>query len=298
MTMAYGKSIDPPTSRTKNEDGSEQIEPLSDKVVARDNVLIKFAWMGCNKHSLEDSFCQANKTAYNRLMGWQQITDRFTIWDYATNYDSHFWWFENFESLVANFKFYREIGVEGLLTQGAPHVSNYYQGHLENYLFAKLSWNPEYDVNELIADFNYHYYGDSAKGVEEFVRLMRLNFHVLDETQRNGFHTMLYAQGNMRNAELWPVSLMEKAEKAVRNEIQSLKTREDLSDKEKYDRESRLLQALIQPMFMTLWNYDSYYDPSGKLAYAKEFFEYTDRLGIQYYGEGRSISDLKLTYGV
>lgn len=298
MTMAYGKSIDPPTIRTSNEDGTEKFVPTSDKVVARKNVLVKFAWMGCNKHGIDDSSCQANKTAHNRLKGWQSITDRFTIWDYATNYDTNFWWFENFESFVDNFKFYRNIGVEGLLTQGAPHASNYYQGHLENYLFAKLSWNPEYDVNELVADFNNHYYADNVAGVNEFVRLMRLNFNTLDETLQNGFHTQLYASGNMRDADLWPVSLLEKAENAIRNEITALKNREDMSEEEKRGREDRLLQALIQPMFMTLWNYDSYYDPSGKIAYAKEFFQYTDRLELQYYGEGRSISDLKLTYGV
>ena len=298
MTMAYGKSIDPPVKTTTNEDGSEKTEPVSDKVVARKNVLVKFAWMGCNKHSIDCKTCQTNRTAYNRLKGWQKITGRFTIWDYATNYDTNFWWFENFESFVGNFKFYRSIGVEGLLTQGAPHVSNYYQGHLENYLFAKLSWNPEYDVNELINEFNAHYYGDSVNGVNEFVDLMRMNYYVLDDTLQNGFHTMLYSQGNMRNAELWPASLLEKAEKAIRGEINSVRVRDDLDENEKVGRENRLIQALIQPMFMTLWNYDSYYDPSGKLVYAKEFFDYTDRLGIQYYGEGRSIADLKLTYGL
>ena len=51
-------------------------------------------------------------------------------------------------------------------------------------------------------------------------------------------------------------------------------------------------------MFMTLHNYDAYYDASIKKEYAEEFFSICEELEFRYYGEGASIADLKTQYGV
>ena len=289
-TFAYLKTIDPPGEIDK--DGE-----WKPKVKARANVAVQYAWMGCNLHSITEA-CTINRTHAERFKHWEECAENITIWDYATNFSHNFFWFENFDSLVKNYKYYLDIGVTRVMTQGAPHVSNYYQGHLENYVVAKLLWNPWYDVNELINEFNYYYYGDSYQTMNDFVSYMRAYYKTLDLNTLNGFHTALYTDGYFLMADNYSLSFLTGAINMLQKEIDRVNADETLVKGEKNELVKRLWQAQIQPEYMVLHNYDSYYDPSGKKDFAKQWFAKVDALGIQYYSEGGSVNSLKTALGV
>ncbi len=293
-TFSYWQTIDAPT--VLNDKG--EFEPVNEKVVARDNVAVKFAWMGCFMHGVTDEECSVNRTFHNRLKAWSTVTKRLTIWDYATNYTDHLFWFENFEGMVADYKYYQSIGVEMVMTQGAPHVANYYQGHLVNYVSAKLMWNPNYDVNKLIAEFNRYYYGESAETMNTFVNYMRMHYYGLDDANEFGFHTELYDAGSFKDFTNYPIGFLEGAMTLLETEMEKVETSNTMTAAEKETMRLRLLQAYIQPQYMTLKGYDAYYDPSTKKEYAKSVFDNIDALNIKYIAEGGSVTDAKSLYGL
>lgn len=294
-TFAYYKTIDPPMKKVTT-NGETSLEPA---VVARDNVAVQIAWMGCNYHSVCDESCSTNLTHATRFKNWQKCASNLTIWDYATNFYDHIFWFENFDSLVANYKYYLEIGATRVMTQGAPHVSNYYQGHLENYVVSKLQWNPCYDVNELINEFNYYYYGEEYyETANSFVDYMRAYYKMKNTEYSRGFHTDLYAETGFQNFEHYTISFLTRADAIVQEAIDDVEKNTKLSDAERESLLLRLWQIQIQPEYMILKNYDAYYDPSTQKEYAKAWLEKIDRLGITYYGEGKSIASLKTEWGI
>ena len=292
VTFAYYKTIDPPVKQVEG-----KFVPANEKVVARPNVAVKMAWMGCFSHPLTSSECAENKIFHQRFENWRMVANRLTVWDYSTNYDFHFFWFDIYSAIAENYKYYQSIGVEAILTQGAPHVSNYYQGHLNNYIVAKLLWNPNIDVNMLVKEFNQYYYGDSAAAINDFYNLMRVHTETLDETYANGFHNELYTSKGFKDFEHYPISFLEEACKIISDEIEVVQS-STRSAEDKLVLEKKLLQAYIQPQSMVLYNYDAYYDPQNKNEYAIEFFKNIETLGIKYYAEGQSIANLKAQYGV
>jgi hypothetical protein len=291
-TFAYWKTIEPPLKlKAYNDD----VHP---KVKARDDVIVKIAHMTCSYHNLLDASCSSNSTAKKRFDGWSAVTKRLTVWDYSTNFEQHFFWFPNLGALKANYLYYKSIGVERVMSQGAPHVSNYYQGHLENYLTAKLLWNPYRDVNALIADFNKYYFGEQAGGtVTRFIDYMNYRYAALD-TEGIGFHTELYGSGSFFDFQNYPKGFLEGARNMIQAEIDAVSVDGLLSPAEKIRREDRLLTVMVHPLYMLLKNYEAYYGFYGQKDFASAFFAVTDRLGIRYYGEGKSINDLKTQYGV
>lgn len=292
VTFAYWKTIVPPV---KTENG--EIVPYNDKVKARDNVVIRFAHMSCAYHALTDPNCSVNTRFNSYLQGWSAIADHFSIWDYATNFDDYFFWFPNFGSLKSNYQFYREIGVNNVMTQGPTNVSTFYQTRLQMYVTSKLMWNPDQDVNALVKRFNRYYFGEeSAEAVDRFVSVMNNHYAILDGTE--GFHTDLFSAGKFKDFMCYPKGFLENVSEMILDEIERVEQDPEMSVTEKDSLRKKLLGVYITPQYMLLKNYDAYYDPSGKTEFAKKVFAVIDELQIRSYGEYGNINDLKTQYGL
>ena len=292
VTFAYWKTIVPPVKTEKGE-----IVPFSDKVKARDNVVIRFAHMSCGYHALTDTTCSVNARFYNYLLGWSKIANKFSIWDYATNFDDYFFWFPNFGSLKNNYLYYREIGVNNVMTQGPTNVSTYYQTRLMMYITSKLMWNPDQDVNALVKRFNKYYFGEeTAKVVDKFVSIMNNHYAILEKN--DGFHTDLFSAGNFKDFTCYPKGFLEYVSDLIMSEIEKVEQSSTLSVTEKIEMRKKLLGVYITPQYMLLKNFDAYYDPSAKTEFAKKVFGVIDELQIRSRGEHGTINDLKTQYGV
>lgn len=99
----------------------------------------------------------------------------FYIWSYPATFNSMYLNC-NLIPLAANVRWYAQQGCKGIFFQHSSEVDNTAADHtlLRPWLYAKLAWNPDLDVRELIRDFNYGFYGKAATEMQAYDEL-RLN---------------------------------------------------------------------------------------------------------------------------
>lgn len=281
----------------KVEDGV--VKPISEQVRPRDNVYILIAPINsCFYHPMLDGSCTRNAKSSALINNWNVLTKNIMIWDYNINYVYHQWHFSNKGAIKANLIAYEERGVHMIINQGAPRESKFYQADLDNYIFSKLQWNPHRDVNKLVEEFNYYYYGKYHEVADKYYQMMERHFAVLDAKQ--GFHTDLHdCNDGFFHAENYPIEFLEQAENLAQNAIDKVATDTELSEKEKQDLKFRLTKIIITPQMMLLKNYNAYFE-YGEQAYAKKVIDNLEYLGAKYYEEKMTgtIEALKAQYGL
>ena len=108
------------------------------------------------------------------LRGWSEICDNLFIWDYTTNYANYLLPFPNLNVLQPNLRFFRSMGVSGVLEQGNfSHGKCSALGQLKTYMLGKLLWDPDQDSDALIRDFAEGYYGPASGPMVRYIRLWR-----------------------------------------------------------------------------------------------------------------------------
>ena len=294
VTFAYQFTEKPPVVV---EDG--EVKAISEQVIPRDNVYILMAIINsCFYHPIYDEGCTRNATTRTLINNWNVLTDRLMIWDYQTNFVYHQWYFDNKGAIKDNLINYEKKGVEMLICQGAPRESKHYLADLDNYIFSKLMWNPHRDVNKLVDEFNYYYYGSYRNVADSFYQMMERHFAMLDAKQ--GFHTDLHdCNDGFFHSENYPIGFLEQAEGLVQNAIEKVKTDATLTEKEKQEMTFRLTKIIVIPQMMTLKNYKDYFE-YGEKEYAKKVIDNLEYVGAKYYAEGmtHTIAELKTKYGL
>ena len=156
-TLAYHECSTPPTN-----------------LVPEKNVLIQYCFMAeCGDNDYSQSVVDAKegigKRMHDDLLGWSQLTDNIYIWDYVTNYFNYQIPFPCFQSLQGNMQFMRDCNVRSVFSLGAsPHRGS--SDCLKNYLIAKLLWNPDYNMEELMNKYLTIYYGDASIYIREYYK--------------------------------------------------------------------------------------------------------------------------------
>jgi hypothetical protein len=118
-------------------------------VKMRKNVVIRYSTMDltCYYHALDDCVMNSKVKMLESMHEWVGAARRVWVWYYALP-RSELMPYANLNSLSRNFKLMRDAGVKGFFIQarmarGARHGG---LGELQSYLFAKLLWDPDYDV--------------------------------------------------------------------------------------------------------------------------------------------------------
>ena len=156
VTYAYMYTVDAP-----NMDA-----PKSQLAVPNDNVYVQlcpyYDFFNSPLFDMENNFSFADSTTK-----WSKITDNFLIFDYTMNFSHELLWYPNFSVLKPNIDWYKELGVNGVVSSGSGES---YESRLQTYLFSKLQWNSNRDVTALIREFNALYFGTEAgKVMDGFV---------------------------------------------------------------------------------------------------------------------------------
>ncbi len=144
----------------------------------RDNVIVRLCNIECSWDETMREKAEKDSMSYcaefvQNITDWGKISKHLYIWDYACNFSYYILPFPNYYVLPENLKHYRECKVAGMLQQG-----NFAYGEatglneLEAYLCAKLMWNVNADVNELIKEFTDAVYGKSARYIREYIDLL------------------------------------------------------------------------------------------------------------------------------
>ena len=133
----------------------------------RENVVVRFCSIECCfAHPFTE--CPENKAFIEDTNGWAAIAPHIYIWDYVVNFSHYVMPYPNFRVLQPNIKFFNEHNAIGIMEQAAYQSRGGEFAELRAYVIAKLLWAPDCDVNEVINDFMYGYYGRAGQYVREY----------------------------------------------------------------------------------------------------------------------------------
>ncbi len=153
-TLAYQYTRKPP----------ENIKP-------KDNVVIRLCSIECCfAHDFKS--CPENQAFLSDLEKWSDISPHLYIWDYVVNFSHYIMPYPNFKVLQPNIKTLKENSSIGIMEQAAYQSRGGEFAELRAYVIAKLLWNAEADVDKVINDFMYGYYGRSGQYVREYFDLL------------------------------------------------------------------------------------------------------------------------------
>lgn len=135
------------------------------------NVNIMFCSIECfrSKPLEEDS---TSKEFINDLIGWTKLTDNIFMWDYVVQFSNLISPFPNIRVLQPNIQLFAKHKIKMMFQQGAGKRNATEFGELRTYVIAKLLWNPYINVDSVMNDFLYGYYGKAGKFIREYIDLM------------------------------------------------------------------------------------------------------------------------------
>lgn len=133
-----------------------------------DNVIIIFAPIDDNFAAPIDS--PSNAATKRNLENWPKATSHLWVWYYPNTYGPALP-MGNLRKLAADFRLFRDVGVEGYFVEhDAPGVYDSRRvSDLQTWLITKLMWNPDRDLDALIADYTDRHYGPAAPVVREYL---------------------------------------------------------------------------------------------------------------------------------
>lgn len=246
VMFAYQYSSFAPVKQ--NEAG--EFEVIDPTCKLRDNVVVRLAPINNNRFVSYEHPAQ-NDTTYGDayMREWGAITDRFMLWDYTTWHNLWYWTYWTLPSWHDRLTTAKEIGVEYALLQSTFQEYPIYQSILDRYVLGKLLWNPDYDMNELIAEFHKYYFGDIADHyVTEYVELMiTAEYEALEADNWSQSTGLKYASK----------PLLEKAIGLLDQAIGEVEA-SDLPREQKDTYIQRLEVVKLQPRYMYLYNYMQY----------------------------------------
>jgi len=153
-TLAYQYTRKPPKNIKPNE-----------------NVVIRLCSIECCfAHDFKS--CPENQEFLSDLEGWSSISPHLYIWDYVVNFSHYIMPYPNFEVLQQNILTFRDNKSIGIMEQGAYQSRGGEFAELRAYVISKLLWNTECDVNDVIDDFMFGYYGRSGQYIKEYLNLL------------------------------------------------------------------------------------------------------------------------------
>jgi len=174
-TLAYLDTVDAPT-----------------KIKPRHNVAVRLcndlhAWNYPLIDFVSSDF-EKSKQYRDAIIGWSNICDKITIWDYYTNFRHYLAPMPNMNVLKPSVDFYVAHNVKGIMFQGAYQGPGGERAAMRAWVIAKLLWDPSRDVAELIDDFVWGYYQDAAPAILEYYELLeRTRVQHLSEMVDKGF---------------------------------------------------------------------------------------------------------------
>lgn len=168
-TLAYQYSVKPPVL-TK----------------PRKNVIIRYCTGTCSFHAVTE--CDENAYIVENIKDWNRICDRIYIWNYTTNFAAYLSPYPNFDSIPKDIRFFASHGVKGLFEQGMYNDSKSGEfGELRAYCMARLMWEPQLEMKELMHEFCLVYYGAAAEDILLYIDLLQKRYAASGKHMRVSF---------------------------------------------------------------------------------------------------------------
>lgn len=137
----------------------------------RDNVVVRLCSIECCfSHGIRS--CPRNKSFLEDLEGWSAIAKNLYIWDYVVYFQHYIMPYPNMLVLQSNINTFKENHAIGIMEQAAYQSRGGEFAELRSYLISRLLWNPDCNVEDVIDDFMYGYYGRAGKYVRQYFDLL------------------------------------------------------------------------------------------------------------------------------
>ena len=154
--FAYSMGFEPPVN--------DNHELIDESCRPHEKMAIRVCTGGfCHYHAVDDPNCSINKVMLEKLQDWAKITDNFTVWGYSAEYGHYLPFFDNFSFMQSEIKTYVELlNCQNLFMEYISGSNMTSFDYLRCYLFGKLCWNPDIDMEATINEFFKGYYGEVA----------------------------------------------------------------------------------------------------------------------------------------
>lgn len=257
-------------------DSNGNFKVTNETCIPRENVVIRLAPINMNRFATYDDEAQDNTSYGSDYMAkWAAVSNNFMVWEYATHNPRHYWWYPTFPVWNSKLNAMKDMGVKYVMLQSNYQERTVYQTIMETYVASKMLWNPDYDIYELISEFNRYYFGEeAAEYVDKYVML--LTSACFDTLAKNGYRQSsgldYCGKGVLKTA----ISLLNNAENAVAAS----------ADDTTYVQ--RLEIVKFQPRYMYLYNYSEYETDQVQMYIdAKEFILEVMSAGGVYWAENQ-----------
>ncbi len=145
--------------------------PTNPAVKPEKNVNIMFCSIECGRElPIADNPREASFRM--DMEDWSRLTDNIFMWDYVVQFRNFWNPFPNLHVLQPNLQFFHKNGVRMMFEQatGADNVTSWMD--IRCYMLAKLMWDVDANIDSIMQDFLYGYYGVSGQYVKEIIDTM------------------------------------------------------------------------------------------------------------------------------
>ena len=140
-------------------------------IVPRDNVVIRLCSIECCfSHDFKN--CPENQEFLRDLEGWSAISPHLYIWDYVVNFSHYIMPYPNFKVLKPNIKTFIDNKSIGIMEQAAYQSRGGEFAELRAYVISKILWDAGCNVDKVVDDFMYGYYGRSGQFIRAYFDLL------------------------------------------------------------------------------------------------------------------------------
>lgn len=201
MFFAYKWSQNPPVQYNAN----TKTYTYSQDVVMRDNVGVLVAPIFMNYNYAMNS--EENESEKQCIEGWAKLTKNLSYYGYYINFTYPMYLFNNFDKQVADYKYFKELGVSYVMEQDMTWIDGYQTfSDYKTFMTSNLMWNSELNPRELTLDFFDNYYREASPYLLKYFDEWKNQYQILIEKyQMKG---TCYEKMNV--PEYWPMSLLEK----------------------------------------------------------------------------------------
>ena len=289
VTYAYMYTVDAPDATA----------PRADLAIPAENVYVQlcpyYDYFNSPLNDVENNYDFATSTT-----NWAKITNRFFIFDYAMNYTHYCLWYPNLGILKPNIEWYKQLGVKGIVTSGSRET---YEHRLETYLFSKLEWNVNRDVNELISEFNALYFGAEAGAVmDEFVDFNNAWYERAATKGNARQKAGLYNRSWQTSTDTLSVDYVRQCQRYIDDAKACIQNDKTTTTAQKNEYLKNLMRAEVIVDFSKYYNYTTlhYTTQERKDEFMRSFYKKLTTVGLTSFGMGwdKSISQIFAEMGI
>ena len=285
VSLSYRGTLDPPCYKDEN----GEFKPVCPQVIPEDNVHIFYcASAGCQTHDLDDENCEWARWTKADLDGWKALGAKLMIYDYSTIFSNTLWYYPYLKTLQKKLKHYKAYGVETMFTQALHIEGKNFDTMLQQYLYSRLFWDVNLDLNELLEEFYEKYFHkELVPFVKKYFEIMENAVYNTDKETHYKTHSgMYFSDENLLFSEkVFTKEVLTSAISAIEQGVEKVATL-PLTDGEKNKLRTKLTSILIQAEMMLLAHYTAHFGTQeGREELRQKLCNDLQKVGVVYFSE-------------